>query len=63
MVSYALIKIIKKKKKKKKKKKRLSVNYFVNLGAECYFSKIGCTEFSFPKKRKCKCNLLKKINK
>jgi hypothetical protein len=30
---------------------RLSVNYFANLRAECHFSKLGCNESSFPKKR------------
>jgi hypothetical protein len=30
-----------------------SVNYFVNLGAKCHYSKIGCNESSFPKKRWC----------
>jgi hypothetical protein len=34
-----------------------SVNYFANLGAECYFHKIGCNESNFPKIRRCQCNL------
>ena len=36
---------------------RQSVNYFVNLEAQCHFLKIGCRESSFLKRRKCKCNL------
>ena len=27
-----------------------SVNYFANLGTECYFPKIGCSKSSFFKK-------------
>ena len=42
---------------KKKCKKRRSVNYFANLGAECHFLKLGCSESSFPKIRGCQCNL------
>ena len=34
-----------------------SVNYFANLGAECHFSKLGCSESNFPKKKGCQCNL------
>ena len=34
-----------------------SVNYFANLGAECHFPKIGCSEFSFSKKMGCQCIL------
>ena len=38
----------------------LSVNHFANLGAECHFPKIRCSESSFLKKMRCKCNLPKK---
>jgi hypothetical protein len=34
------------------------VNYFANLGAKCYFPKLGCSESSFPRKMGCQCNLL-----
>ena len=34
----------------KRGKKGWSVNCFVNLGAKYYFSKIGCSEFSFLKR-------------
>jgi hypothetical protein len=27
------------------------VNYFVNLGAECHFPKLECSEYSFSKER------------
>ncbi len=55
--------------------KKRNVNYFTNLGTECYFSKLGYSEFNFPKKKECEYNLrlvisninlsskLKKINK
>ena len=39
--------------------RELNVNYFTNLGAECYFSKLGCSKSSFPKRRGCQCNLPK----
>ena len=35
----------------KREKRGWSVNYLVNLGAECHFSKIGYSESSFPKKK------------
>ena len=35
-----------------------SVNYFVNLGADCHFSKLGYSESSFPNIRGFQCNLL-----
>jgi hypothetical protein len=35
----------------------LSVNYFANLGAECHFLKLGCSESSFIKRKGCQCNL------
>ena len=44
-------------------KKGWSVNYFVNLGAECHFPKLGCNESSFPKRREYQCNLKKKKKK
>ena len=37
-----------------------SVNYFVNLRADCHFFKIGCSESSFPKIKGLQCNLPKK---
>ena len=40
---------------------RLSVNYFANLEAECYFPKIECNEFSFTKRKECQCNLSKNL--
>ena len=36
----------------------LSVNYFANLGAECHFLKIECSELSFPKKKKKSVNVI-----
>jgi hypothetical protein len=54
--------LVKKKLIKNKQKKKGRVNYFTNLRVECYFSKIGCSEFSFPKRRGCQCNLPKKKN-
>ncbi len=35
----------------------LSVNYFTNLGAECYFSKLKYNESSFLKRNGCQYNL------
>ena len=32
-------------------------NYFANLGVEFHFLKIGCSESSFPKRKRCQCNL------
>ena len=29
-----------------------SVNYFANFEAECHFSKLGCSESNFPKKKR-----------
>jgi hypothetical protein len=44
-------------------KKGLNVNYFANLEAECHFSKLGCRESSFPKRRgQCNLPLLFKVN-
>jgi hypothetical protein len=42
---------------KKLEKGGQSVNYFVNLGAKCHFSKIGCCECSFSKRKGCQYNL------
>ncbi len=36
---------------------RWSVNYFANLGAECYFPKLKCSESSFSKRMEYQCNL------
>ena len=33
------------------RKRGLSVNYFTNLGAGCYFPKLECSESSSPKNR------------
>ena len=46
------------KKKKIKIKREQSVNYFANLGVECYFPKLKCNKSSFSKKIECECNLL-----
>ena len=35
----------------------MGVNYFANLKAECHFSKIGCSESNFSKRRGYQCNL------
>ena len=35
----------------------LSVNYFANLEAECHFPKLGCSAFSFSKRKEYYCNL------
>ena len=44
-------------------KMRRSVNYFVNLGVKCHFSKTRCSESNFLKRKGVSMYLLKKKRK